>query len=138
MDSFQGAAYGLKQVVAINPVAGLTLLGRIVAAGELITPLAVVGPVAVELAATVSAVNKSNQRMRRSPSVGPSGHIASDLLDQSERFLIDDGVLCVLKDHPEIIVHIVAVRVLEVLSGLEVHGMAEILTAFQNAYHGRA
>ena len=76
--------------------------------------------------------------MSGAPSIRPSGHVASDLLDQIERLLIDDGVLCILKDHPEIVVHIVAVRVLEVLSGLEVHGMSEILAAFQNADHSRA
>ena len=76
--------------------------------------------------------------MSRPPSVRPSGHITSDLLDQIERLLIDDRFLCILKDHPEIIVHIMAVRILEVLSGFEVHGMAKILAAFQNADHSSA
>lgn len=93
---------------------------------------------AVELAAAVSTVNKSGQRMIRSPFVRSSGHIASDPLNQIECLLIDDSVQCILKDHLEIVVHIVAVRVLEVLSGLEVHGLTKILAAFQNAYHGRS
>ena len=74
--------------------------------------------------------------MRGSPAVRITLHIAANLLNQSEGFLVNNRLLRTGEHRPLIHRNIVTLLVLEVLPGLEIHGFAQVLTLLQDTYHG--
>ena len=104
-------------------------------AGVLGLTLAVISPVNVHLRATVSAVHQPGQQMDLTPSVRISADGTADLLDQIKSLLIDDRLLCVFEDHPVVLRNIMALLVLEMLNGLEIDRMAQILRLSEDGYN---
>ena len=90
----------------------------------------------IHFRAAVRAVHQSGQQVNLTPSVRIAADIASDLLNQIKGCLIDDRLLCILKDYPVILRHIMTLLVLEMLGRLEIDGMPKILLLSQNCYHG--
>lgn len=92
---------------------------------------------AVQLATAISAVNKACERMDRSPAIRPPGDIRPNFLNKIKGFLINDGFLGILKYLPKISIHIMTMCILEMLPGLEIHGMTEIFPALKDRYDHR-
>ena len=94
--------------------------------------LSVVDPVNIHLASAVSTIHKSRQRVSLAPAVGIATNIPSDTLHIIKRLLIYDRLLRILEYDPVILTDIMALFVLEVLGGLEIDRVTEILPLFQN------
>ena len=104
----------------------------VLGASVLRIPLAVVGTVNVHLAAAVGAVHQARQRRRLAPAVRVTLDVAPDTLNIVKQFLRDNGLMRVLENHPVTFIDIAAFLVLEVFAGLEVDGMPQILTLFED------
>ena len=64
--------------------------------------------------------------------VRPTGYTLPDLLNKVKGFLIDDCLLGIFEYLPQIVIHIMAVCILEMLPGLEIDRMPKIFPAFQD------
>ena len=93
--------------------------------------LAVVGAVDIHLAAAIGTVEQACEGSNFAPSIGVSSDLASDFLCKVESLLADNGFMGILENRPFVLRHIMAFLVLKVLSGLEIDGMTEIFTLFQ-------
>ena len=100
-------------------------------------PLAIVGAVDIHLAATIGTIEQSCEGSRFAPAVWITPHIAADFLHQIKGLLVDNGFMGILKDRPLVLRNIVAFLVLKVLAGLEIDGVPQILSFFQNVHDGR-
>ena len=110
---------------------------RVVGTGVLRNELTIVDTVNIHLGPAVGAIQQSRQRSRFTPTVGVSADVCSDALHVFKGLLVDHGLVCVFKDAPFAFMDIVAFLVLEVLSCLEVDGMAEVLSLFENTHDDR-
>ena len=110
---------------------------RVVGTGVLRNELTIIDTVNIHLGPAVGAIQQSRQRSRFTPTVGVSTDVCSDALHVFKGLLVDHGLVCVFKDAPFTFMDIVAFLVLEVLSCLEVDGMAEVLPLFENTHDDR-
>ena len=98
--------------------------------------LAVVGAVNIHLAAAVSAVEQTCEGSRFAPTVRVASDIPSDFLHKVKGLLVDDGFVGILENRPLVLRDIMTFLVLEMLSGLEIDGVSQIFTLFQNVADG--
>ena len=96
----------------------------ILAASVLRDALAVVCAVNIHLAAAIGAVHQAGQGMGLPKAVRVASGVSPDTLHIVKGFLVDDGLMGVLKNRPLAFIHIVAFLVLEVLAGFEIDRMA--------------
>lgn len=122
-----------------------TMLGRtasangdfaVLGASVLRGTLAVVGAVNIHLAAAIGTVNQPGQRRGLTKTVRIAFGVAPDALHTVEGFLVDDGLMGILENRPFAFINIVAFLVLEMLSGLEIDGMAQVFPPFKDIDNG--
>ena len=100
-------------------------------------PPAIVGAVDIHLAATICTIEQACEGSCFAPAVWITPYIAADFLHQIKGLLVDNGFMGILKDRPLVLRNIVAFLVLKVLAGLEIDGVPQILSFFQNVHDGR-
>ena len=100
-------------------------------------PPAIVGAVDIHLAATICTIEQACEGSCFAPAVWITPYIAADFLHQIKGLLVDNGFMGILKDRPFVLRNIVAFLVLKVLAGLEIDGVPQILSFFQNVHDGR-
>lgn len=105
-------------------------------AGILRDALAVVDTVDVHLAAAIGAVEQARQGSSFAPAIGVAFDASPYLLYKVIGLLVDDGFVGVLENRPLVLWDVVAFLVLEVLAGLEIAGMPQILPLFQDVNDG--
>ena len=98
--------------------------------------LAIVGAVDIHLAAAIGTIEQACQRCDFAPAVRVASDIPADFLHKVKGLLVNDRLMGILKNCPFVLRDIMAFLVLEVLSGLEVDGVSQILTLFQNIDDG--
>ncbi len=96
---------------------------------------AIVGAVNIHLAAAIGTVDQPGQRRGLAKAVCIALGVASDTLYAVKSFLVDDGLMGILKNRPLALVNIVALFILKVLAGLEVDGMPQVFPPFENVYN---
>lgn len=105
-------------------------------AGILRDALAVVDTVDIHLTATIGAVHQAREGSGFAPAVGITFDASPYLLYKVIGLLVDYGFVGVLENRPLVLRDVVAFLVLEVLAGLEIAGMPQILPLFQNVNDG--
>ena len=98
--------------------------------------LAVVHSMNVHLTTAISTIYQPGQRVGFTPSVWVSPDITPYTLYIIKSALIDYRLMGILKNHPLAFIYIMAFLVLEMLAGLEVTSMTEILTLFEDMGDG--
>ena len=98
--------------------------------------LAVVGAVDIHLAAAIGTIEQACEGCCLAPAVRVASDLAADFLHKVKGLLVDDRLMGILKNRPLVLRDIVAFLILEMLSGLEVDGVSQILTLFQNVADG--
>ena len=96
----------------------------ILAASVLRDALAVVCAVNIHLAAAIGAVHQAGQGMGLPKAVRVASGVSPDTLHIVKGFLVDNGLMGVLKNRPFAFVNIVTFLVLKVLAGFEIDRMA--------------
>ena len=96
----------------------------ILAASVLRDALAVVCAVNIHLAAAIGAVHQAGQGMGLPKAVRIASGVSPDTLHIVKGFLVDNGLMGVLKNRPFAFVNIVTFLVLKVLAGFEIDRMA--------------
>ena len=96
----------------------------VLAASKLWVTLAVIDAMDIHLAAAVGAVHQAGQGMGLPKAVRVASGVSPDTLHIVKGFLVDNGLMGVLKNRPLTFIYIVAFLVLEVLAGLEIDRMA--------------
>ncbi len=100
-------------------------------------PLSIVGAVDIHLYATIGTIEQTCEGSRFAPAVWITPYIAADFLRQIKGLLVDNGFIVFSKIVRFILRNIVAFLVLKVLAGLEIDGVPQILSFFQNVHDGR-
>ena len=108
----------------------------VLAASKLWVTLAIIDTMNIHLAAAIGTVHQAGQRVGLAPAVRVTPDICPDTLHIVKGFLVDNGLMGVLKNRPLAFVNIVAFLVLEVLAGLEIDGVAQVFPLFQNVHNG--
>ena len=107
--------------------ASVGILGFVVSTtSEIGFSFAVIYPVNIKRMTAIGTIQDACQRMRLSPSVRISLDSAPDPLDVIKGLLIDDRFLRVLEYLPLGLVNVMALFILEVLSGLEVDRVSQV------------
>ena len=92
--------------------------------------LAVVCAVDIHLAAAIGAIKQACEWRGLAPAVRVASDLAADFLHKVKGLLVNDGFVRILKNRPFVLRDIMTFLVLEVLSGLEIDGVSQILTLF--------
>ena len=88
----------------------------------------------VHLASTIGA--QTSQRCGLTPAVRVSLCVSPDTLHIVKGVLVNNGLMGVLKNHPIALVYIVALFILKVLAGFEVHCMPQVFPFFEDVDNG--
>lgn len=89
----------------------------------------------IHLAAAIGTIEQAGQRRGLAVAVRVASGISSNALYVVKSFLVDNGLVGILKNRPFALVNVVAFLVLEMLSGLEVDGMAQVFPPFKDVHH---
>ena len=108
----------------------------VLGAGILRNTLAVVGAVDIHLAAAVGTIKQACEGSCFAPAVRVASDIPTDFLHKVKGLLVNDRLMGILENCPFVLRDIMAFFVLEVLSGLEIDGVSQILTLFKNVADG--
>ena len=103
----------------------------VLAASKLWVTLAIIDTMNIHLAAAIGTVHQAGQRVGLAPAVRVTPDICPDTLHIVKGFLVDDGLMGILKNRPLAFVYIVAFLVLEVFAGLEIDGVARYSRFFR-------
>ena len=103
--------------------------------GILRNAFAVVGAVDIHLAATIGAIEQASQRRGLAVTVRVASGISPNTLYVVKSFLVDNGLVSVLKNRPFALVNIMAFLVLEMLACLEVDSMAQVFPPFEDVHN---
>ena len=106
--------------------------------GVLRNALAVVGAVYIQLAAAIGTIKQAREGSSFAPAVRVASDIPTDFLHKVKDLLVNDRFMGILKNRPFVLRDIMAFLVLEVLSGLEIDGVSQILTLFKDVYKRQA
>ena len=98
--------------------------------------LAVIGAVDIHLAAAIGAIEQAREGSCFAPAVWVASDIPTDFLHKVKGLLVNDRLMGILENCPFVLRDIMAFFVLEVLSGLEIDGVSQILTLFKNVADG--
>ena len=90
----------------------------------------------IHFAAAISTIEQARQRCNIAPAIGITAYLASDFLCKVKGLLVNDGFMGILKNRPFVLRHIMAFLILEMLSGLEIDGVSQILTLIKNVADG--
>ena len=84
----------------------------------------------------IGAIEQACEWCRLAPAVWVASDLAADFLHKVKGLLVNDGFVGILENRPFVLRDIMAFFVLEMLSGLKVNGVSQILPLFQNIDDG--
>ena len=90
----------------------------------------------IHLAAAIGTIKQACEGSCFAPAVRVASDIPTDFLHKVKGLLVNDRFMGILENCPFVLRDIMAFFVLEVLSGLEIDGVSQILTLFKNVADG--
>ena len=99
-------------------------------------PFAVVGAVDIHLTAAIGTIKQACEGCAFAPAVRVASDLAADFLHKVKGLLVDDRLMSILENCPFVLRNIMAFLVLEMLSGLKIVCVSQLLTIFQNVDDG--